>query len=164
DRELDRFLQVVGDLGDPDAVLDHDVDVDGQAALDLGDVNSAVDALAPQQLGETVAQAAGRHARDAVAAERRVTGDSGHRRGEDLDPPPFPRVPQGGPGLGHERQMVQFDTANRVPARAAIPQPEGTSWPSAARSAARSRSTDTTSVTRRTGSTGGSCRTSRWAA
>src|SRR5207302_5201084 len=40
---------------------------------------------------------------------------------------------------------------------------EGASWPNSARFAARRRSTDITSATPRTGSTGGSCPTSRWA-
>src|SRR5436309_5303789 len=50
DLELDGLLQVVRHLRDPDAVLHDHVHVDGQAVLELEDVDALVHVLAAQQL------------------------------------------------------------------------------------------------------------------
>src|SRR6266581_4399416 len=146
DGKLHSLLEVVRDLSDSDAVLDDHIHVDRQPAIDLGDLDASIDALAVQQLREPVPHAPCRHAGDAVAAQRGVPGDRRHRGRKDLDPSPRLRVAKRGRRFrGHERQMVQLRPAgDRCGRQGDLPPPEGFSWPNAARSAARSRNTDTT--------------------
>src|SRR5438046_1040890 len=154
DLELHGLLEVVRDLRDADAVLDDDVHVDDQALVGLLDVDALVHVLAAQQLREPIAQAPRGHAADAVAARGGVAGDGGYGRGKNLDPAPLPGLDQGGRGLrGHQRAHGTIRLRAQASERRCAPQlqPEGNSWPSNARSAARRRSTDTTSATPRTG-------------
>src|SRR5438067_4578177 len=108
DLELHRLLQVVGDLGDADPVLDDDVDVDDQSIVLLDHVDALVHVLTPEQLGEAVAEAAAGHPADAIAAGGGVSCDRGHRRRKYLDSAPLPGLDQGGGRFtggwgGHQR-------------------------------------------------------------
>src|SRR6516165_1779401 len=86
DRVLNLAHEVVGDLADTSAVLGDDVQLDEQPVLTDLDVDTAVQVLAIQALGDAFAQAARGHAHDAVALVRGMAGDRGDHTGSNLDP------------------------------------------------------------------------------
>src|ERR1700737_4206296 len=144
--KLHRLLKVVGDLRDPPPVLDDDVDADLQSAVCRHDVNASVDVLPAQQLRDPIPQAAGSHAADAVAPDGRVAGDRPHSRWKYLDAAPLPRLDQRRGALGSHRKAhgtIRVRGVVILNCRVtSISYSEGASWPSVARFAAKSRSTD----------------------
>src|SRR5207244_12374378 len=68
--KLHSLLEVVGDLGYSDAVLDDHIHVDRQPAFHLGHLHPSIDVLPVQQLREPVSHAARRHAADHGATHR----------------------------------------------------------------------------------------------
>src|SRR5207253_3157414 len=87
--EAHRSLQVVRHLGDPSAVLDDDIDIDGQLSGDLPDLHSPVHVLTPEQRRHALAQPPSRHSHHAVAPGCGVARDGSDNGREDLDAAPL---------------------------------------------------------------------------
>src|SRR5919204_6702877 len=163
DCEADRALEVVSDLGYPRSILNNHVDVDDELPVRVTDVDPLVHVLAPEQLGNAVAETAGGHAHDAVAAHCGMAGDRGHHARKDLDAAPFMGTSKPGgavavarlgwhAGIGgvhggkHPYGTIRLRAFRYgrlwPPVCATDPEQKIQPWPEDARSAAKARSTD----------------------
>src|SRR5438034_2008909 len=86
-RIADGVREVVCDFRDPRAVLDDDIERDGDAVLPDFDLDATMQLVAVQPLGEAVAQPAGGHRDHAIASGGRVAGDGGDDVARHFDPP-----------------------------------------------------------------------------